>query len=150
MILRALKEQDRKDFIEMCLDFYSGEAVLHTIPEENIIKTFEAIIQGNPYIKGHIIEGAGEIAGYGLHWLYWSNEAGGLMCFIDEIYVKAEYRGQRLGTEYLEFLKEIYKDLVVGFRLEVFAKNDRATKLYERLGFENLDYDQMIRIKGSN
>lgn len=149
MIFRTFKEQDRKDFIEMCLDFYSGEAVLHSISKENITKTFEAIIHGNPYIMGHIIELDREIVGYSLFWLYWSNEIGGLMCFIDEIYVKAEYRGQRLGTEYLEFLKGVYKDLVVGFRLEVSMKNNRATKLYERLGFESLNYDQMIRIKKS-
>ena len=149
MFLRAFEKKDKQDFIEMCLDFYSGEAVLHGIPPKNIIQTFEAIIENNPYVKGHIIEADGKIAGYGLHWLYWSNEAGGLMCFIDEIYVKGSYRGQRLGTQFLESLKESYKDSVVGFRLEVSAENDRATKLYERLGFESLYYDQMIRIKES-
>lgn len=147
MYLKAFEEKDRNSFIEMCLDFYSGEAVLHTIPEGNIQKTFEALIRGNPYIKGHLITTDDGIAGYGLHWLYWSNESGGLMCFVDEIYVKSEYRGQRLGTEYLEALREIYKDEVVGFRLEVSEENERATKLYERLGFESLNYEQMIRIK---
>ena len=29
------------------------------------------------------------------------------------------------------------------FRLEVTKKNQRAARLYERLGFQFLDYDQM-------
>ncbi|WP_331836964.1 GNAT family protein [Erysipelothrix piscisicarius] len=53
------------------------------------------------------------------------------------------YRGQGLGTEALSILMDAFPD-VVRFRLEVTPSNKGAKKLYERLGFEFLGYEQMI------
>lgn len=56
MVIRHLKEEDRKVFLEFCQDFYSGGAVLHAVDPDNFCRTFDACISGNPYTEGFLME----------------------------------------------------------------------------------------------
>jgi GNAT superfamily N-acetyltransferase len=82
-------------------------------------------------------EGAGSIEGYALLVPYWSNELGGLVCCLDEMYVAPPLRGRGRGSELLDLLAtgvHGWRD-AVALELEVSPDNERARTLYERHGF---------------
>lgn len=73
-----------------------------------------------------------------------SNEAGGKTLWIEEIYVLEEYRLKGLGKEFFNFIQTTLEFPIVRLRLEVESDNERTIRLYENMGFEKLEYDQMF------
>lgn len=143
-MIRELRTEDKAIFIKMVKDFYNSEAVLHSIPLENIYNTYEEIISGSQYAKAYIIEEESEIAGYGLISLTFSNEAGGFVLWIEELYILEKYRGYGLGGKFLDFIEKEYSSRVKRFRLELSESNIAAKSLYLKKGYESLDYTQMV------
>jgi ribosomal protein S18 acetylase RimI-like enzyme len=70
-------------------------------------------------------------------------EAGGDTLWLEDLYIRKDFRNKGLGKEYFNFIFSEYKG-VRRFRLEVEDTNERAVKLYKSLGFEFLEYKQMI------
>lgn len=143
-MIREICKEDHDAFIKMEDEFYSSKAVLHNIPAEYKERTFKEIMSGSPFAKAYIIEKDKEIAGYVLVAITYSNEAGGRVVWIDEIYVSEQFRGHGLGREALSFVQEKYKD-AARIRLEAEEDNKGAIKLYKSEGFEELPYLQMIK-----
>lgn len=143
MTIRDIKKEDFNQFIYMCRDFYSGDAVDHTVDEENFKKTFNELINNNPFLRALILEIDGICAGYAQLSFTWSNEAGGFTVWLEEIYIKPDFRGKQLGTKLIEFIMNEYKDKARRFRLEVSPSNHDAMKLYRKIGFNQLNYLQM-------
>ncbi len=46
----------------------------------------------------------GQVAGYSILIPYWSNEYGGQILFVDELFVKEEFRNQNIGSHFLQYL----------------------------------------------
>lgn len=144
-MIRKISINDKEKYIAMAKEFYKSDAVLHNIPDENIYKTFDTIVSGSPFADAYIYEHNGDIAGYALLSLTYSNEAGGHVLWIEEVYILTEYQGHGFGKELFAFIEKAYKDKVVRIRLEVEEANHRAISLYERLGYTRLDYMQMYK-----
>ena len=143
MVIRHLKEEDRKVFLEFCQDFYSGGAVLHAVDPDNFCRTFDACISGNPYTEGFLMEVEDRPAGYILVSHTWSNEVGGMVALLEELYFVPEFRGKGLGTEALEWFRKEYES-ARRLRLEVNRENECAIRLYQRKGYHFLEYLQMV------
>lgn len=77
----------------------------------------------------------GTLCGYALLIPYWSNEFGGTLLYIDEMYIKPEARGRGIGTSFFRYLDETRPFEAVALGLEVSPGNGRARRLYESLGF---------------
>ena len=138
MKIRKITQTDKTVYTEMAKDFYSSPAVLENIPEENILTSFDLFLTGTPYGDAFIFESEGQTVGYGVLAYTHSQEAGGRVVWIEEIYVKDEYRGRRFGSEFLEFAK---KNIPARrYRLETEPENERAAALYRRHGFEHFEY----------
>lgn len=143
-MIRKLRKEDKEEFISMVEDFYHSEAVLYTISKENITNTFEEFIEDSPYGKVYIIEYEKKTAGYAQISFSFSNEAGGMVIWIEELYIKEQYRGFGLGTKALDFIMEQYKPKAKRFRLELTEENKGAENLYLNKGFVRLEYAQML------
>ncbi|MGI1659457.1 MAG: GNAT family N-acetyltransferase [Desulfitobacterium sp.] len=128
-MIRELRKEDKNLFISMVRDFYDSEAVLHKIPIENIHNTYNEIVSCSPYAKAYLIEEQGETAGYGLISLTYSNEAGGLVVWIEELYIIRKFRGLGLGSNFLDFVKEQFSIDAKRFRLEISKTNKSAQRL---------------------
>ena len=81
-----------------------------------------------------MIEQAAKVVGYALLINYWSNEYGGLIVNIDELFIAANYRNQGIATQFIEYLID-RDEQEVAFELEVNPENKNAYRLYQRLGF---------------
>ena len=60
-----------------------------------------------------------------------------------ELYLKKETRGKGYGSRFFQEVMKQHPE-VMRFRLEVTRSNEAAVRLYERLGFAFLEYDQMV------
>ena len=68
----------------------------------------------------------------------WSDWRNGWFWWIQSVYVRPEHRGSGLYGQMYEFVKTRAADAgdVCGFRLYVEKENERAQRVYEKLGME--------------
>ena len=144
MRIRSIEQADRAYFIRSVNEFYHSPAVCHEIPPRNAERTFELLMHGSPYADCLIAEGEdGTPCAYLLLALTWSNEAGGLCVWLEELMVDETMRGKGVGSKMIAAVHEKY-NTAARYRLEVTEENPRAAALYHILGFEDLPYRQMI------
>ena len=87
----------------------------------------------------------GAVRGYGLLIPYWSNEFGGTLLFVDELFVDDAFRGQGIAKSFLAHVADQRPYHAVALALEVSPQNPRARSLYESAGFEQRHPDMMTR-----
>lgn len=75
------------------------------------------------------------LVGYAILVHFWSQEYGGRILVIDELYVAPEHRGRGIGTRFLEDAAAGRFGETVGLALEVTPSNPRALAWYRRMGF---------------
>ena len=90
------------------------------------------------------MEQSGTIAGYSVLAVTFSQEVGGEVWWLEELYIREEFQGQGLGGGFIRYLKSVRPQQVRRFRLELEPENANARRLYEREGFSRLGYDQMV------
>ena len=142
-MIRKINENDRSIMLDMFDEFYHSPGVLHAVPKSHFERTLNEVFGGSPFIDCYIFEQDGKAAGYGQLSLTYSNEAGGICVWLEEIYVRPAFQGNGLGSEFLNFVKTEYKN-AARLRLEIEPDNDGARKLYKRMGFSELEYQSMI------
>lgn len=142
-MIRKINANDRYEFLKMAKDFYKSDAVMHPIPDKNFENTFDEVLSNSPFATSYIAEKNGNAQGYALLSFTYSNEAGGMVVWIEELFVKAEFQSKGIGSELLSYIIKKYKGRAARFRLEVEDDNIGAKKLYKRFGFEDLCYQQM-------
>ena len=129
--------------LDMFDEFYHSPGVMHAVPKSHFERTLNEVYGGSPFIDCYIFEQDGRAVGYGQLSLTYSNEAGGICVWLEEIYVRPEFQGMGIGSEFLNFVKNEYKN-AARLRLEIEPDNDGARKLYKRMGFSELEYQSMI------
>ena len=149
-MIRPITSNDYQEYLSMATEFYNSDAVLHPIPESYIEKTFYEFTTSNTYAQGYLFEYEGEPAGYALLAKTYSQEAGGIVIWIEELYVRPRYQNKGIGREFFDYLDKITYDSVARLRLEVEDDNKKAIALYERLGFNPLNYSQMVKERPDN
>ncbi len=141
-MLRKITKEDRELFLEYIGMFHNSPAMLHPVSKEVDIKNFEELMRSDEYLECYFILHEGKEVGYVLLSKSFSSEVGGVVVWVEEILVLPEYRSMGLGRKVLNKIDELIP--YARLRLEVEPDNERAKKLYESVGFEELPYMQMI------
>ncbi len=142
--IRKFKDTDRDIFFSMVKKFYAPPAVLHFPSDEVMMSSFDAALEIPELVKGYIFECSGKPAGYAVVSMKFETEVGGMAAWIEELFVEEEFRSKGIGSQFFEHLKNQLSGKIKRIRLEVGDENDGAKQLYKRLGFEMLDYRQMV------
>ena len=145
MIFRKLEARDKEAYFSLASAFYSSEAVIHPAPIENIERTFEELMRSDTYVECRICEEGGEPVGFLLVAKTFSQESGGIVTWIEELFLKEEYRGGGRGTEMVEYIEREFP--ASRFRLEAEPDNEKAIRLYKKLGYKELPYQQYVKEK---
>lgn len=144
MFAREFEPDDLQEYLTMSRDFFNSDAVDHFVSEKNWQETFAKIMNKSQFVNGWVFLDNGNITGYLLICFTWSNEIGGIDAWIDEFYIKPEYRGKSLGKAYLKYILQFYSDSVNRFRLEITSTNTIAEQLYLKLGFTVVPYKPLF------
>lgn len=142
-MIRLMKEQDKNEVIEMMTVFYASEAVSTNGSREIFESDFNNCINSCPYLEGYVFEENNNICGYAMVAKSFSTEFGKPCIWIEDLYIKEEYRHKKLGSLFFDFLKDNYKDTIQ--RLEVDKNNVFAIKAYKKNNFDEVDYLQFVR-----
>lgn len=137
------KKENYDNLFEMMIGFYTSDAVDHPIEERIIRKLLDDIISNEYSVKGVEIYSDKELVGFGILTSYYTSEVAGINIQLEDLYIAPEYRSKGIAKKYFAYVMEKYPN-AARFRLEVSPSNNRAIKLYSELGFEILDYNQMI------
>ena len=140
-IIRKMTRDDKQSVIDMMRVFYASPAVHSNGSEEIFEADVENCVNDSPYLEGYVFEEDGEIQGYSMLAKSFATEFGKPCIWIEDLYMKPEYRGSGIGSKFFEFLEQNYTDCI--FRLEVEEENERAIHVYEKKGFTFLPYMEM-------
>lgn len=143
--IRDFKESDREDYYQMSHAFYHSDAVSHAIPKEFFAKTFDMCLKKSPFARGLIIKQEKMSAGFALLAFTYSNEVGGMVLLIEDLFILPEFRGQGLVRKFFTQLENEYHGRVVRYRLEVTESNRQAIEVYQHFGYKKIDYISMIK-----
>ena len=139
--IRPIEARDRAEILDMMRAFYASPAVFSNGSDEIFSNDIDNCINGNPYVEGYVIEHSGNIQGYMMIAKSYSTEFGKQCIWLEDIYIKDEFRGIGLGNAFIDFITKKYTDCI--FRLEVEEDNKRAVGLYKKCGFTVLPYMEM-------
>jgi ribosomal protein S18 acetylase RimI-like enzyme len=135
--VKKITKADKDVYFSMSRDFYASGATNSQIDDCGREKFFKEILS-EQIVKGYFLIYNGETAGYAICCLSASQEACGRILWLDELYVKPQFRGLGLAKEFFRFLEE--GDGYEYIRLEVEKDNEKALKLYSLLGYKDCEY----------
>lgn len=148
--IRKFKLIDKKEIIELIQNLYKEDANGESINLQKINRTFKELFLHSEKGSIFVIEDKKKIIGYAIIINYWSNELGGNVLFIDEIYIHPDYRDIGVGTNFINYLIKNKISSSVGIQLEITKSNKKAKNFYEKLGFDLSDRIHMIYKKYKN
>ena len=141
--IRAMCERDRDIIFNMMKVFYASPAVLTNGSDEIFNADIENCINDSPYLEGYVFECEGTIVGYGMVAKSFSTEFGKPCMWVEDLYIKEDYRRYGIGSGFLNYVAEKYPEAIL--RLEVEEENERAISVYKKCGFDVLPYMEMKR-----
>lgn len=139
--IRKMTEDDREAVVDMMRIFYHSPAVWTNGSEEIYHNDITACVGDSPYAEGFIFENENGICGYGMIAKSFSTEFGKPCIWIEDLYLKEEYRGKGIGSSFFAYLEEKFPNTIM--RLEVEEDNTRAVAVYKKNGYETLPYMEM-------
>lgn len=144
LTFRDLTPEDHDLVVPMVQVFYRSDAVDHPVDAAILERSFQdAASPAEPLLRGLLIQWEDKPAGYMYLTQCYSAEVGGRCVFLEEIFLKEEYRRRGLGAQVMAWLEQEYP-AARRFRLEVTQANQGAVHLYQKAGYTFLRYEQMV------
>lgn len=136
IVFRGIRDGDQLEIERMALALHEEDPCAEEMSAEKIRGTV-AELAAHPD-KGTIVifEEEGAAAGYAIVIYRWSNEYGGDIALVDELYVKPPWRGKGVASAFLDHVPGLRPGGTKGIQLEVHPGNGRALALYRARGFE--------------
>jgi GNAT superfamily N-acetyltransferase len=133
--VRRASSNDIPTLVELMREFYAESD--YPLPEENARRTFAELL-ADPRLGGvWLLEMDGEPAGHVVLTVCFSMEYGGLRGFVDDLFVRPQFRGRGLAAAGLAALRaDAEARGVRALLVEAGPANDVALRVYRRAGFE--------------
>lgn len=135
---------------ELCLDLYRDDPGPRPVGPDQVRRTL-LTLRAEPWRgRAVVLEVEGQLVGYALLISFWSNELGGEVCDVDELFVAREHRGRGHATSLFAALDrgELWPGPWVALALGTTPGNADARRLYARLGFASVGVS-MVRRRSS-
>jgi GNAT superfamily N-acetyltransferase len=83
------------------------------------------------------------LVGYCILIPFWSNERGGTIISVDELYVAPAHRGDGLEEDFIALLQKVAPQDCVGIQIELVRGARKRAEAYRKLGFHESDRSVM-------
>lgn len=146
---RPATENDDDELVEMCLGLYQEDPGPLAGDAPHMRETL-ATLRREPWRGRAVVLDVGQrVIGYALLIAFWSNELGGEVCEIDELYVARDFRGRGHGAALFEAIErgEVWPERAVALALGITPGNTRARRLYGRLGFAAVGVSMVKKLR---
>ena len=142
-------KSDYEELKDMIYRLYNEDPTGMPITDDKITKTINENTYHPEKIQIIIMRDIETVIGYCITTYLWSNEYGGNILNVDELYIKKEYRNRQMGSNFMKHILNSNKDAVL-YTLEVTPSNKEALKFYEKLGFVVSKNVHMMQINKLN
>lgn len=141
---RLAEDSDTETLVQFIREFHEIE---HLPFDDNTTRTMLAkLLNDDSLGRVWLIQDGSEPIGYIVLTFGYSLEFLGRDAFVDELYIRENYRGQGVGTSTLQFVESVCPSLgIQALHLEVDRTNTTAQSLYRKVGFE--DHDRYLMTK---
>ncbi|HYL99217.1 MAG TPA: GNAT family N-acetyltransferase [Blastocatellia bacterium] len=119
----------------MMRSLYAEDKTASPVDQSRFAENIEFLVSHPSRGRIVLIREGGMLCGYALVVPYWSNEFGGTLLYVDEIFVIPCARNRGIGRRFFEYLDELRPFEAVALALEVSPSNAGARRLYQSLGF---------------
>lgn len=140
-VIRKFFKEDKKEVLDMMQEFYSSDAVSTNGSLEIFSNDFDTCISSSPFLEGYIFIREDKILGYGMIAKSFSTEFGKPCLWLEDLYLKKEYRGLGIIPEFIRKVESKNPNTIL--RLEVEEENSHAVHVYNKCGFEKLPYAEL-------
>ncbi|HLL16459.1 MAG TPA: GNAT family N-acetyltransferase [Pyrinomonadaceae bacterium] len=143
-VFTLARASDADELVELMREFYAFE---HLAFDEGAARgALRQILGDGRFGVIHLIRMGAEAAGYLVVTFGFSLEFRGRDAFVDELYLRENFRGRGIGRASIEFAAELCRgEGIAALHLEVERANTRAQALYRRAGFR--DHDRYLLTK---
>ena len=148
--IRKATEGDIDVICELVRELASYEKMSDQVTFTNEI--FADSIFNKNHAKALVCESEGRVVGYAIYFYTFSTFLGLGGIYLEDIYVKKEFRDQGIGKAFFKFLAQICKDENLK-RLEwcCLNWNEPSIKFYESMGANNQSLEwRTYRLDGAN
>jgi ribosomal protein S18 acetylase RimI-like enzyme len=136
--MRRATPEDSVLLVDLMSEFYAESG--YTVDRGRAATAFSHLLADETLGRVWLLEAEGGVAGYVVLTLGFSMEYGGRDAFVDDLYVRAAFRGRGLGSVTLADMRAACVQLGVrAVHLEVARDNAAARALYRKVGFEDTD-----------
>ena len=142
---RALQQNDLAEVEQMIFQLYEEDPEGDPITSEKIAKTVRELSDHPEKGRFIVFAKATEIAGYAIVIYFWSNELGGNVLYIDELFVKKAWRNCGIATRFFDAISSNEQGAVKALQLEVTPSNEQAMSYYKRLGFGSSKNSHLLK-----
>ena len=148
MIIRPAKSEEVGEVLQLINDLATYEKAPEQVEasEEDLLNTIFAI---DPRVFCDLVEVDGQIAGMAIWFLNYSTWQAKHGIYLEDLFIKPEYRGRGYGKALLKHLAKICDEKGYG-RLQwwVLDWNSPAIEFYRSLGAEAMDEWTVYRTSG--
>jgi GNAT superfamily N-acetyltransferase len=131
---RVAVEEDADLFLEFMEAYYAFDG--HGFDREKARAALIPLLRNSDFGRAWLILDGDRPVGYIVICFGYSLEWLGRDAFVDEFYLRDDYRDRGWGQKTMAFLEEAARELNVrALHLEVVDGNEKAMRLYQKLGF---------------
>ena len=144
-MIRKLERKDKKNWIKL----YCGYAKFYKVPmNQEILDTLWEWIHNEIHdVNAICYEFEGKIVGIAHYRTMPRPIKGQYICFLDDLFVEPEFRGQQIAQKLISHLESLSKDNNWdGIRWITHSTNENAKKLYDKIG-DNTGFE-LYELKG--
>ena len=148
MIIREATPTDAPAIMQLIHDLAEYEKAPHEV-ETNEAEIAAALFADQPKVFAHVIDLDGEVVGMAIWFLNFSTWLGKHGIYLEDLYVKPEYRGRGYGLAMLKYLAAICVQRGYGrFQWWVLDWNTPSIEFYKSQGAIAMDEWTVYRVSG--
>ena len=148
MKIRPASREEAKTVLQLIKDLAEYEKAPEEV-EASETELVETIFADDPKVFCDLVEVDGEIVGMAIWFLNYSTWQGKHGIYLEDLYVKPEFRGRGFGKALLQHLANICTERGYGrFQWWVLDWNTPAIEFYRSLGAEAMSEWTVYRVSG--